>query len=76
MKKRICLMNQMKTRLDDIKANPHLLEFYAKQQCKKCRGRGVVEISVPFGQRWQAYTQLCDCVLKSVRREVSELQNG
>jgi len=69
-------MNQMQVRLEDIKTNTHLLQFYAKASCKKCRGRGVNEFSVSRGKQVHNYVLLCDCVIKAVRREVNELQNG
>jgi hypothetical protein len=69
----------LQQRFKDILENPHLIQFYAKSNCRDCYGRGTRTVSTPneIGQ-WQDRKVLCECVKKAVRKEAKELdqENG
>lgn len=59
------------TTLQELRTNPSLLAFYAKSSCKKCHGRGTIEMSTrdPNSSNWKTHQQLCTCVLNAVQKE-------
>ncbi len=54
--------------LEDIKANPHLLSFFARHNCKHCRGRGYIEREISSGGKWEKVRNFCDCVYKAINK--------
>ena len=57
-------------RLRDLRNDPQLIIFYAKENCKHCYGRGYVTYSHPvYGES----KQFCRCVEKNVGKETDEL---
>jgi peroxiredoxin len=56
--------------LEELRSNPSLLAFYAKSSCKKCYGRGILEMSTrnQNSSNWKTHKQFCTCVLNAVRR--------
>jgi len=66
--------NHLQHRLADIRDNPHLLQFYAKANCRDCIGRGMRTVSLKGEFGWQDHTILCECVKKAVKKEAKELE--
>lgn len=65
----------LKTRLADIENNPVVISYYTKSGCRKCLGKGYTTNSVPFGNRFVDEKVWCDCVLKSLRKELTALDH-
>lgn len=67
----------MQMRLDDIEQNPHMIAFYSRKNCKWCRGRGRTVTSIPNGAGgWVNQSRICECVKKSIRKELKEQDDG
>lgn len=45
---------------------PHVAKVYAKDGCKKCQGRGMLNYISPEGEKYSTY---CDCVQKNLKRQ-------
>jgi len=64
---------QYANRLRDLRNDPQLIVFYAKENCKKCYGRGYQRYSHPtLGDK----LVFCKCVEKNVRKETDELEEA
>ena len=66
--------NHLQQRMNDIRDNPHLIQFYSSKKCKDCYGRGVRTMSVNTGDNWIEQPTLCPCVRKAVAKEAKELE--
>jgi len=66
----------LQQRLTDIYENQHLIQFYAKANCRDCHGRGKRTTSVRDNNtnKWSEHTELCPCVKKAVKKELKELE--
>jgi hypothetical protein len=52
-------------KLKEVSQNPTIRQIYAKQSCKHCYGRGIINLN--------NQDILCRCVFKNVRKEIKEL---
>jgi len=58
-------------RLRDLRNDPQLIVFYAKENCKHCYGKGYQTFNHPVtGDK----VVFCRCVEKNVRKETDELE--
>jgi len=67
--------NILANRLKDILDNPHLLQFYSKEGCGQCLGRGYRSHSTRHkdSTTWTTGKTVCPCVKKAVSKEIKEL---
>ena len=65
--------NVLGSLLEEAETNETLRKMYAKHNCKKCYGRGVITLSVSMDQQFVCNNLLCDCVVRTIKRE---LKNG
>lgn len=58
-------------RIKDLEENPTLMSFYVKRNCKKCNGKGYININISTINGWEDTTVVCDCVFKNLKKEMS-----
>jgi hypothetical protein len=69
-----------KSRLKELESNKDNIKMYAKSNCKKCYSKGVVRSVVPVGykclSRMEEPTEICECTIKNLKKEVIESLDG